>query len=87
MLEITQDTENAMMLSAYKGAEDGKGQIIRLYNTTGKSVDFSLKLGYEAEEVFLCDLNEMNPRALPMKQKSTVTLKASPKQIVTLKVI
>jgi alpha-mannosidase len=86
-IKLTQNRENAMMLSAFKGANKGKGQIIRLYNTTSVNVEFSIKPGFKVMEAFLCDLSEAEKEKLTLSRAGTISLKALPKQIITVKVI
>ena len=74
-----------MMLSAYKGAEDGTGQIIRMYNTTSESVEFSLKIKYKIRSAWLCDLCEREKQNLKVSRGGKIVIKALPKQIVTVK--
>ena len=85
--ELTQNRENAMLLSAFKGAEDGSGQIIRLYNTTSESVEFSLKLGYKVKEAWICDLSEVERQSLDVSKSGKMSFRAQPKQIITVKVV
>ncbi len=87
IFEISQSSENAMMLSAYKGAEDGTGQIIRMYNTTSESVEFSLKIKYKVKSAWLCDLCEREKQNLKVSRGGKIVIKALPKQIVTVKLL
>jgi len=75
------------MLSAFKGAENGNGLIIRLYNTTSESVDFELKLDFKIKEAYLCDLSEDEKERLTVSKGGKIALKALPKQIITVKVV
>ena len=85
--KLTQNRENAMILSAFKGAKNGNGQIIRLYNTTSESVDFELKLEYKIKKAWLCDLSEDEKERLTVSKGGKIALKALPKQIITVKVV
>ena len=85
--ELTQDLPNAMILSAYKGSEDGEGQIIRLYNSTSETVDFKIKTGYKISYAYLTSLNEQILSELPVTGGKRISLTAKPKQIITLKVV
>ena len=81
-----EDGAQAMVLTACKATHNRDGAfILRLYNTTGKDVDFAIKLFRAPASVSLVDLaeNEVAPlRAV----RGKVELSASPKEIVTLKV-
>lgn len=85
--KLTRNGKNAMMLSAFKASEDGKGQIIRLYNTTSESVDFELKLEYKIGKAWLCDLGEEELEPLKITRGGRISLTARPKQIITVKVV
>lgn len=87
LIELTQSRENAMMLSAFKGAEDGTGQIIRLYNTTSERVSFSLKMGYKISRAYLCNLAEEPLCEIKLERGRKISLEAKPKQIITLKLV
>lgn len=84
---IMQDKANALMLSAFKGAEDGSGQIIRLYNTTSQSVKFAIKLGYKANAAYVCNLEENEIEKKLISRAGIISLSADPKQIITVKVV
>lgn len=86
-LKLNQKRPNAIMLSTYKGAENGEGQIIRLYNTTSELIEFSVIFGYKIKAAFLCNLDEKNEKSIPLTRANKLTLKALPKQIITIRVI
>ncbi|MBQ8533617.1 MAG: hypothetical protein IJ462_02165 [Clostridia bacterium] len=84
---MEQNVENAMMLSAFKGAENSDGVILRLYNTTEKEVDFTLKFGFTIKKAFITNMNEDEKYGLGISRGRNISLTAKPKEIVTLKVI
>lgn len=89
---IEQSIENAVLLSAFKGAEDGNGQIIRLYNTISEEVSFSLCFTPKLKKASRVTLGEEFISKLPVqntrsgKVGSRISLTAKPKEIVTIKV-
>ena len=76
-----------MMLTAYKGAEDGVGQIIRLFNTTSEHVSFEIKMGYKIKNAYLTSLSEENSEPIKVTGGKKLSLTAKPKQIITIKVV
>jgi alpha-mannosidase len=85
--DLTQNRQNAMMLTAYKGAEDGVGQIIRLFNTTSEHVSFEIKMGYKIKNAYLTSLSEKNSEPIKVIGGKKLSLTAKPKQIITVKVV
>ncbi len=86
IFSIEQSMPNAMMLSAIKGAEDGAGQIIRLYNTTSESVGFSLKFTAKIKKASRATLGEEFISDIKVERGHRLVLSAKPKEIVTLRV-
>ena len=86
-LRLEQSRPCAMMLSAFKGAEDAEGQVIRLYNTTSDSVELSLAVGYAIKKAYLCTLDEQNVKDVPLTSAGRLMLTAAPKEIITVRVI
>ncbi len=86
-MSLDQSVENAMMLSAFKGAEDGNGTVIRLYNTTDKEVDFSLNFGFTVKDAFITNMNEDKKCGLEISRGRKITLSAKPKEVVTVKIV
>lgn len=86
-VSLEQTVENAMMLSAFKGAEKANGIVLRLYNTTDSSVDFSLKFGFTLKKAFLTNMNEDEKCGLDIIRGRTISLSAKPKEIITVKVV
>lgn len=85
--KLEQSVKNALSLTAYKEAEDGRGQIIRLFNTTASEVEFSLTLGYKIKKAFVTDLAERASSEVKVTSKKKISLCAKPKEIVTIRVI
>jgi alpha-mannosidase len=69
-------------IEAIKRAEDGRGTIVRLYETRGRRAEGRLVGSFRsAVEV---DLLEENPRALPLDDHA-VALSFAPFEILTIK--
>ncbi len=86
LFSITQSVPNAMMLSAFKGAEDGDGQIIRLYNTVSDNVEFSLEFNPELKKASRVTLGEEYISDVQIERRHTLFLSAMPKEIVTVRI-
>jgi alpha-mannosidase len=74
------------ILSTWKGAEDGDGYILRLYNT--KDQPLVAKLGFphfHFDRVYRCNLVEVNQEALD-PQQGRVVLPLGPHEIGTVRV-
>lgn len=86
-LKIESSIPEAMILSAFKGAEERDGSyIVRLYNTTSEEVDCTLTFAAKLSSAALALLNETETEALPIRRAHTVSIHALPKQIVTLRI-
>lgn len=81
--ELTRNDRNAMMLSAYKCAHDGCGQIVRLFNTAESETVFELRPNAKIKHISLCNLKETKLETLSFRKKLVFT--AKPKQILTFK--
>jgi alpha-mannosidase len=88
LFRLTEESvPGAMILAACKGAEAQDGShIIRLYNSTSKTVDFKLAFGRAVRLVQEVNLAE-EPVAALKSTRGTVALTAAPKQILTLRVV
>ena len=75
-----------MMLSAFKGAEDGDGQIIRLYNTVSDNVEISLEFTPELKKASRVTLGEEYISDVQIERRHTLFLSAMPKEIVTVRI-
>jgi alpha-mannosidase len=75
----------AIVLSALKASEDGKGAIVRMYNPSDRSQ--STKVSWpKAGKVFECNLEEQDPKRIG-DGLSEVALELAPYKIVTLKIL
>jgi alpha-mannosidase/mannosylglycerate hydrolase len=74
-----------LVLTACKQAEDGQGLVMRLFNPTTEECTQELTFCAPLEAAFRTDMLEQPVEALHT-QGATLTLHASPKQIVTLRV-
>lgn len=80
---------SALILSAVKSAQKGKGIILRLCNISGRTVDGSVKLFCGFRKVSEVNLNEEKADAsfLIRQEKSQLFLRVPPHKIVTLKLV
>jgi len=77
---------DGVILDTIKKSEDGKGFILRLYQSKNKNEDISLKLFKKPSMIFETNLMEKNIKPLYFKGKS-LTLKFSKYEIKTIKII
>lgn len=84
---LDESIPNAIILSAYKGVEDGEGRILRFYNSTDKTVDFTLTFSHKIGGAYLTSLNEDIRESLKVKGGKKITLSAGPKEIITIKTV
>jgi alpha-mannosidase len=74
-------------LSALKGADDGKGLVVRLVEMHGRRVRFSINLGFKASGLWKCDLRERPiARKLTKVVKGRASLELAPYEIGTWRV-
>ena len=78
------DKEN-VLIDTLKPAYDSKGQILRLFESSGQKTTCKLVLGDSVERVTLCNLLENAERVLPLKN-GKVQLTFKPFEICTLRV-
>ena len=78
------DKEN-VLIDTLKPAYDTKGQILRLFESSGQKTTCKLVLGDSVERVTLCNLLEKAERVLPLKN-GKVQLTFKPFEICTLRV-
>lgn len=81
---VTIDREN-IICETVKTAENGKGTVLRFYESQNKKTKAKVTLGIDAKKVTLCDLMENELCELPVKD-GTVTLDFSGFEILTIKV-
>lgn len=85
--KLKSSRKNAMVLSAFKGAENGDGSLIlRFFNVTSSPVDFTLTFTGKLASAVLARLDETEVGDSVLRGAHTVDLTAKPKEIVTLKV-
>ena len=78
------DKEN-VLIDTLKPAYDSKGQVLRLFESSGQKTTCKLVLGDSVERVTLCNLLENAERVLPLKN-GKVQLTFKPFEICTLRV-
>ncbi|MCD6386393.1 hypothetical protein J7M23_11525 [Candidatus Sumerlaeota bacterium] len=83
---ITIEPSDSIHLSALKQAEDGKGFILRIWNSIKEPVDGTITFNIPIKSVKQVNLNEKKPRALVLRNRK-VRLKIKPCQIVTLRLM
>ncbi|MBQ7336991.1 MAG: hypothetical protein IJW40_00900 [Clostridia bacterium] len=88
LLSVTDETiPGAMVVAATKGAENMDSTlIVRLYNSTSKEIDFKVKFGHKLAWVKTTSLAEEDIAPLALSGGNTISYKALPKEIVTLRV-
>ncbi len=86
-LTLTSKVKDAMILSALKGAEDGRGLIVRVFNSTSEEMPFTATFPREIASADLVNLNEEYVDFLAVENGHGVSLTAKPKQIVTLRIV
>lgn len=77
--------DDGVIVETVKGAEDGEGMILRLYEAVKERHTVRLRFARPAEAAWLLDLTEQAPVALPVAD-GTVTLTVRPFEILTVKV-
>ena len=82
---ITCESSN-IVVDTVKMSEDGKGVIVRLYETQRIRTQTKLQLGFAYKEAYVCDLLE-NALFELAEKKDGVELNVKPYQIVTLKFV
>ena len=74
------------VIETIKQAEDGNGYIIRLYEAQNMREDVTINLGFEASEVYECDMLENNVEKVCENAKS-FKVKMGNFEIKTLRVV
>jgi alpha-mannosidase len=73
-------------LTTWKGAEDGEGYILRLYNTQDRPVEASIAFPqFQFDQAYRCNLLEVNQEALDTPQ-GRVVLSLAPHEIGSIRV-
>lgn len=83
---ITIEPGDCIHLSALKLAEDGKGYILRIWNSTRENIAGTITFHIPIKSVKQVKLNEKYPRPLPLRNKK-LKLKIKPCEIVTLRLL
>ena len=82
---VSCDKQN-IVIDTVKMSEDGKGVIVRLYETQRMRTNVKLQLGFTCKEAQVCDLME-NIIGKAVYNKGEVSLTVKPYEIVTLKFV
>lgn len=83
-IALTESVNGALIISAFKGSESGKTQIIRLYNVTEKAVKYSLEFAKPITEAYFTTLGEERISAIITNVNRLDHLTAKPKEIITI---
>jgi mannosylglycerate hydrolase len=78
---------DGLMASAIKKAYEGDDVIVRLFNTTSRSVKGSLEILPGIDRAWLADMNEGKIKRIPVRREGTIALHVGPKKIVTLRFV
>lgn len=78
-------SDEGFVIRTVKRAEDGQGYIVRGYESLGRRAKVRLSFGTPVSKVEFCDLMENAQRELTVED-GTVSLTASPFEIVTLRI-
>lgn len=78
--------KNNIALETIKKAEEDDSVIIRMFEFANKKTDFTVNIGFDFKEAYLCDLMENNLEKVNADGNS-IKLNASNYEIITLKII
>ncbi len=76
-----------LMVSAVKKAYGNDDLIIRLFNTTPRSVSGSLEILPGIRRAWLADMNEEKMGRIPVAKDGSIALEVEPKKIMTLRLV
>ncbi|MDZ7269495.1 MAG: glycosyl hydrolase-related protein [candidate division KSB1 bacterium] len=76
---------SALVLSACKPAEDGRGVIVRMYNPTAAGVQGRLTVTAGLQAAWLTQLNERDLQELPITAGTRVDFEVAARQILSLR--
>ncbi len=76
-----------IVIETVKRAEDGRGVIVRFYESQRRRGPVTLKTGFPLAEAWQTNLLEENQQALTVSEGNAVTLAVRPYQIVTLRLV
>jgi alpha-mannosidase len=83
--KIKESVTGAMVLSAFKAAQDGDGYVLRFYNCSEKADDVTLTTGFKIKSAALTDLAEGEKQKLAVLKGNKIEFRAEAKQIITIK--
>ncbi|MBE6732281.1 MAG: alpha-mannosidase [Ruminococcaceae bacterium] len=81
---ITVDKKN-VIIDTIKGAQDGDGIIVRVYEAEGGRVNTSLKFGFNVKEAIETNLMEVNEKNMEIKD-NTVNFRIKPFEVKTFRI-
>ncbi len=81
------DGAPTVIIETVKGAENGRGLIVRLYETARSRPTIDLIMGFAVAEAWETDLMEADETPLPISNEHLITLTFTPYQIRTLRLI
>lgn len=84
--KVKESVTGAMVLSAFKAAQDGDGYVVRFYNCSEKADDVNIAFGFKIKSASLTDLAENEKQTLAVLKGNKIEFRAEAKQIVTIKV-
>jgi len=76
-----------LLVSAIKKAYSEDNIIIRLFNTTARSVEGILEILPGIRRAWLADLNEEKKKQISVRKDGSIALKVEPKEIVTVSIV
>lgn len=77
-----------LVVSAFKGAEDGRGLIVRWYESEGRETMTALRTGFEVAGAELTNVVEGETRGkLQLQDSRTVLVKTPAHSVVTVRLI
>lgn len=79
-------TDEAVILSAFKKAEDRDSYIVRVYNPTSKTVKTEFKLYAEMKAAYKTNMNEEREGTMALKDAHTLPLTLTSNQILTVEI-
>lgn len=87
LFEVTTPDNMAVIVETVKGAEDGRGLIVRLYETIRSRGDATLTCGFPIAQAWETNLIEEDEQPLEITNGNEITLHFTPFQIRTLRLI
>ncbi len=77
----------AMVLSALKRAEDGRGIILRVFNPTSRPLSANVTFSFPVRRVYRATMAEEDRRRVPLVAKNQTRIRLKRKQVVTVRII